>query len=48
MKLLVEYFVDGTEVDFDLMLLLDLIKKDGNGFSLSNYGKSFLSHTPPI
>ena len=42
MKQLVQYFVDGTEVNFVELLSLNLIEKNGNGYSLTNYGKSFL------
>jgi len=42
MKTLVEYFVDGTEVDFYRMLSLGLIKSLDGGYALTEYGKSFL------
>ena len=45
MKELVDYFVDGTEVDFSEMLSLGLIEKNGDGYSLTQYGKSFLCLT---
>lgn len=45
MKKLVEYFIDGTEVNFDEMLSLGLIQANGNGYSLTNYGRSFLCLT---
>ena len=44
MGLLVSMFVDGSEVDFDRMLSLNLIKKSGNGYTLTDYGKSFLPY----
>jgi len=43
MKQLVEYFVDGTEVNFNQMLSLGLIQKNGIGYSLTQYGRSFLT-----
>jgi hypothetical protein len=43
MKQLVDYFVDGTEVDFAELLMLGLIQPDGDGYSLTIYGKSFLA-----
>jgi hypothetical protein len=42
MKQLVDYFVDGTEVDFSQMLALGLIQRNGDGYSLTQYGKLFL------
>lgn len=42
MKQLVEYFVDGTDVDFNKMMSLGLIEKKDGGYSLTTYGKSFL------
>lgn len=42
MKLLVEFFVDGAEVDFTEMLSLGLVEKNDGGYSLTEYGKSFL------
>lgn len=44
MKTLVEYFVDGTEVDFSLMLSLDLIQPYRKGFVLTEFGKTFLKN----
>jgi hypothetical protein len=41
-KELVDYFVDGTKVDFSQMLSIGLIQKNGDGYSLTDYGKSFL------
>jgi len=41
-KELVSYFVDGAEVDFNLMLRLKLIKRYYEGYVLSSYGKTFL------
>lgn len=43
MKQLVQYFVDGTEVDFFDLLALGLIKQNNVGYSLTEYGKSFLN-----
>lgn len=42
MKLLVEYFVDGTAVDFQQMLQLGLVHQNQNEYSLTEFGKSFL------
>jgi len=42
MKELVEYFVDGTDVDFQQMLQLGLIYQNKNEYSLTEFGKSFL------
>lgn len=42
MKLLVQCFVDGTEVNFDELFSLGLIQKDADGYSLTAYGKFFL------
>jgi hypothetical protein len=42
MKELVDYFVDGTEVDFEQLLMLGLIETNDDGYSLTIYGKSFL------
>jgi hypothetical protein len=42
MKQLVDYFVDGADVDFNQMLSMGLIKRNGEGYSLTDYGKSFL------
>ncbi len=43
MKQLVKYFVDGTKVNFAQLLMLGLIQPDGDGYSLTIYGKSFLA-----
>jgi hypothetical protein len=43
MKELVQYFVDGTEVDFKKMLSFGLICPAGGGYVLTDFGKSFLS-----
>lgn len=42
MKQLVEHFVDGTDVDFVAMRVLGLIRAEGGGFILTDFGKSFL------
>jgi len=42
MHLLVSYFVDGSQVDFNQLLGLNLIQPCGGGFRLTAYGKSFL------
>jgi hypothetical protein len=42
MKQLVDYFVDGTEVDFQQMLSLGLICTFKDGYVLTDFGKSFL------
>jgi hypothetical protein len=42
MKQLVDYFVDGADVDFNQMLSMGLIQRNGEGYSLTQYGASFL------
>jgi hypothetical protein len=44
MKTLVEYFVDGCEVNFSVMLSLGLIQHHEKGFVLTEFGKSFLKN----
>jgi hypothetical protein len=44
MKILVQYFVDGTAVDFSLMLSLGLIQPHEKGFVLTEFGKTFLKN----
>jgi hypothetical protein len=46
MKKLVQYFVDGTEVDFNQMLELNLIKPSCGGYCLTDLGKSLLECKP--
>lgn len=42
---LVKMFVDGSEVDFHEMTELGLIRQAGDGFVLTEFGKSFLLHS---
>ena len=39
---LVQYFVDGSEVDYDQMLSLQLIRKQVGGYVLTQLGRSYL------
>jgi hypothetical protein len=42
MKLLVKLFVDGSQVDYKLMLFLDLITQVDDGYALTNRGRALL------
>jgi hypothetical protein len=42
MQQLVEYFVDGSDVDFVAMRVLGLIRVESGGFILTDFSKSFL------
>ena len=45
---LVQYFVDGAEVDFDQMLSLQLIRKQDGGYVLTQLGQSYLRESNPL
>jgi hypothetical protein len=46
MKEMIEMFVDGSDVDYVLMLTLGLIEQNSGGYALTSFGKSFLRHIP--